>query len=1493
MSQQSAYLLETICAIIVENFGTTDWVPLELLYGFRVVFIAPQQLVYAWVFSSKRTGRIVEHFLEFHTATIMSSGGRAMVRVNTTFNRLMLETILHNSGKTVASGIEGGKTVASGLEGGITSGLQVGKKSASSVSNILINDVNIFVLSHAVGISSMIGKTIGTVVQAVLFTPVAFFVWVPVNFLQNNYFTELINSKIFASVALYSVLVISPFVYFQGTPNATVSTWVVRGHVLIVETLCAIGISKNRSDPQLLIVDGPKDHVRTNFRNLLAYGTVLVELWQIPLLAVTASHLTTRYSGGDFSGPQAQRSLAVGDYVLHFVFDDLFLLQYPMALLGVFLWMLIFCCSEAVAIVYRKAFDSLINKFQLVLYGLSGPGYIFIVKNLMRPLFCVHRDGYSDTPYRVAAHKQFPCWGPVHLNLCAVSLFCLCVFLPSATLTNAIRFSAPEDIRYVYYFLRFEVYVKGSMVFLSLATQFASDPETMSYKVEQYISLMILILGSISLMLVVRLMQPCCQKHIHRLKYFLHCCSIWVCLTCMVVVLTDNKSWQLHVAWVLVGWFLCGIGFVAFEVQHQKQDIFGQESTERVIDVCLNDIEHLQTVIATKFRTWETHSFILRLLKFCQHDNSEIAKKGHETLAVLSYLDQMTQQDTFFAFAPNTCVQMLCATISQHEDERVRSFAVRTLKTFLQEDRYVREISVYTDTPESSVGEPLAAIMRESRQLVTKIDAAICLLALCSVDSNQLAAVVDLLPILTDWVSNGSIVMQHLALELITSLSTRFDLCLPIISEGCLEAMFELCLAIDATSNGRYKDGLEQNTSNGFRKGFKQPDRCENLAHQLPRNVLQDFCTHFETVEDMINNLSSNELDTSGKPSKLISLDQSQGMHRLRSLDHALSTDSVQYSSDDMRDSASSSHSPEPQHRNPLSAGAPASFVFAPICIHLMSSVTVGSTVTRRKKAKRAITRVIDTKPKTPQMSINVDDFIAWIQSGSFLSEQIKEKWISQMNGAKGSSIVELTENSLKELFDAIDDDKSGDLDEVEIATFLEDLGLGSRDDLQRLLLDTGVRQRGLGEISSAGTSTLEIDKGDFRHWIRNGVRKDGLARAMVKQCLGETINESTLDDNMIDQLFAEIDEDGGGTLDSDELATFLEAEGLGGQAELEQMLKEEIVGKSVVDTVVQMSAKQIRVIKSEMNSFILHIIMELATGMSGMGRRQLIKSGAVDVILLGLRGDNQKGTRLVALQALHALMSDKFALEDVMADKEFEGYYADLLQLSGQAHASNHELDLVFTDLSPKQRRKVHMVAQFTGMKHRSSGPPDKRLVTVTSAPDNNAVQTLNGGKLNSIAGSWDKKMSKSLDLEDPFDYQFYNNNRDMVATNELLGVLTVMAADMAADDQITFHAWDVIVLCVKYDAISPDKTEQIWRICIQVVLQHPTVAVAVLASWALDYIISRKTHLFEQKKGIAKFQSAGRRIMMGIRVARAWRSVNAGGEIDEGVQKTRTTLR
>jgi hypothetical protein len=114
-----------------------------------------------------------------------------------------------------------------------------------------------------------------------------------------------------------------------------------------------------------------------------------------------------------------------------------------------------------------------------------------------------------------------------------------------------------------------------------------------------------------------------------------------------------------------------------------------------------------------------------------------------------------------------------------------------------------------------------------------------------------------------------------------------------------------------------------------------------------------------------------------------------------------------------------------------------------------------------------------------------------------------------------------------------------------------------------------------------------------------------------------------------------------------------------------------------------------------------------------------MIDFGVLDILLRSLSPGTPMHLRVLALQGLHALLGDCFSLTDVLADPEFAGYYADCLQLAEEAVTSAESRPVLkFESLTALQRRKVHTVANFAKLYHRSSGPPEARVVTV-SVPD------------------------------------------------------------------------------------------------------------------------------------------------------------------------------
>ena len=871
-----AYLLQTLLCVYAEHFDLQPG-SAHVVYLVRIYLVTPQQFIYAAVFSKQRAGNIMGDLLQFHTATIASSSsGAKLADVNTIANKFILESVIKKGAKAAMKG-RSGDAAQPELNPNLQSigAIDINSKkpkSSKALTALARIDKTLMSSRNTLSMDSMIESeqyrafkstaSLGSwkrLVQTGMFVPVSFFVWAPIQFMQANYSKKL--GRILIGAMLYTALALFPFFFFQGTRDTdsekALSTWLVDGHIGIVLIICIVGVWNNRGNPELVVVDNPRDTVRLGAdgsRNYLGYMTLLIEFWQLPILAVSASHLTQRYSNRNddsFSGSGAADEDAIDwkKVLIGWMLDNLFIVQYPMALIGVLVWSLVFSVSQAAAIVYRKPVEGFLKKAQLAIFVLSGPGYLFIIKNLMKPLFCIpvlDAMGEATDLLVVSAEKELTCWSERHLTYCTMSLFALCIFCPSATLTSAVKFSDGEDIRYVYLYLRLELLLKGSMVFLALANQ-----------KNELTALTFLIMGSCTITFIVYLMHPSNLRHINHLKYLIHACSIWMCLTCMWAIQTDNREWKVHVAGILVGWFCCVVVHIAVEIRADRQNFFKRVADDEMVNECNGEMTFLQDEIVAgdhicgqQFH-WMTHAHILRLLEFAQHEHVLISRKSFETLAGLSYLDQMTKDEAFFAFAPSTAMEIMCSAISRSRDDGVRSFAIRTLKTFLQEERYAAETAVLLSGG-MDIAEPIVAVINSSSSsLSPKLDAGICLLAMCGIDSNQLKWIVKLLPTLNEWMLTGPLVAQHLALELIAYLSSRFDFSEYIVANKSLSAMFELFSAIDeASSDGAA--ALKENKENGFRKGFKQPASFMNLAHQLPKSVIHDFSSQFANVPQFL-----------------------------------------------------------------------------------------------------------------------------------------------------------------------------------------------------------------------------------------------------------------------------------------------------------------------------------------------------------------------------------------------------------------------------------------------------------------------------------------------------------------------------------------------------------------------------------------------------------------------------------------------------------------
>lgn len=110
------------------------------------------------------------------------------------------------------------------------------------------------------------------------------------------------------------------------------------------------------------------------------------------------------------------------------------------------------------------------------------------------------------------------------------------------------------------------------------------------------------------------------------------------------------------------------------------------------------------------------------------------------------------------------------------------------------------EMAQEAELADRDIADLIASVVLRAPHAATKVDASICLLQYGYLDSNVVGSVVQLLPLINEWLRTGRVHEQHLALELIANLATRFDLSQSVIDSNTLPCLFDLCIAIDESS---------------------------------------------------------------------------------------------------------------------------------------------------------------------------------------------------------------------------------------------------------------------------------------------------------------------------------------------------------------------------------------------------------------------------------------------------------------------------------------------------------------------------------------------------------------------------------------------------------------------------------------------------------------------------------------------------------------------
>ena len=580
------------------------------------------------------------------------------------------------------------------------------------------------------------------------------------------------------------------------------------------------------------------------------------------------------------------------------------LLTFWMVVAAVGGWTFLYCLPHVInttTVGNRQLSLNLMEKYRKYLWFMSGAGFLTILKALLKVQFCLPVGNFLqyqvDPPFEPGegplvsrTDADIACWGPTHLRMVAISLGCLCIFFPSASLTCLFRYDTDddrgfggtkdekgnrvggftlggEDLRWCHLWRRIEYIVKVCWVF-------------MGYRLGEYGNLcaLALFLGSGLIAFVNAKMEPSNLKYINRWKLMIHSSNVWTTITCLFASAVDlSLKWQ-HFMILVPGWLIIGGGLAWYENKLINADVFLLPAGDaQTISKCKKEARHQHRMIAfaTGFDKWDTHMRIVRLLRLAEHPDSAVSQNAFETLATLAYMDQMTDAHSFFLCLiptdPTTMTTFHAIMTSQ--ENGVRNAAVQFMTVILQMNignrvakptTFHQEVMRYDDggkDDDNPLGNalilPKHLPAREKNEIIISLctyaaskiprdhafDAAALVLEMCLADSNKLIIVVDtMLPMLAEWMRTGNVLEQHLACHLVAMVSNRFDAAAKVIDSDCVEASIALFAAV-YSSFGRFS---ASSTADSFvtttgDEGQEMPEKIALPGRRLPKVLKREF----------------------------------------------------------------------------------------------------------------------------------------------------------------------------------------------------------------------------------------------------------------------------------------------------------------------------------------------------------------------------------------------------------------------------------------------------------------------------------------------------------------------------------------------------------------------------------------------------------------------------------------------------------------------------
>jgi len=290
-----------------------------------------------------------------------------------------------------------------------------------------------------------------------------------------------------------------------------------------------------------------------------------------------------------------------------------------------------------------------------------------------------------------------------------------------------------------------------------------------------------------------------------------------------------------------------------------------------------------------------------------------------------------------------------------------------------------------------------------------------------------------------------------------------------------------------------------------------------------------------------------------------------------------------------------------------------------------------------------------------------------------------------------------------------------------------------------------------------------------------------------------------------------------------------------------------------------------IRMMQVDILTFTLATLSDIAFFGNATAREALLDADIWDIVLMrcftfdATTRSNPDAIDQQATNVLHvegcrivqALLSHAFSVQDIRNDDEMSDYYHQLQHfihdgVDGRVSSNHHdhtdadddndEEEMVaevhaFDGLTPAQRRKAHIVAEFLGLEHESEGAPGNRIVFITRPNKVGNPMRPTDALGTSICAAKESKI----------DFALYENNFRRVAEHGAATEALKLACQELVDDETMYIVCDILLLLLAHNMLTQDRErEDVKRLMLAGVL-NPSHGFSVMCSAGANLIIKQ----------------------------------------------------